>query len=123
MRVLLDECVPRPLCDWLRPAHEVATVQERANGTYDILVTADKGFAYQQNVTDLNLAVIVLPTSNVRNVRACVQPLVASFAAAQRGQLIVIDFGTAPVASWANLRLSEATPDGPITRHVFKLEP
>ena len=54
MRVLLDECVPRPLSKLL-PEHEVLTVQRmgwsginngellgRAEGEFDAFITADK---------------------------------------------------------------------------------
>jgi hypothetical protein len=73
MRILLDECVPRPLRNEL-PGHEVRTVAElgwsgkrngellslmKANG-FDVFVTVDQNVPYQQNLGAANVAVIVL---------------------------------------------------------------
>ena len=78
MRVLLDECVPRPLRREL-PEHEVSTVQELGwSGTrngqllklikdadFDAFVTTDQGLEYQQNLQAAEVAVVVLvATSN-----------------------------------------------------------
>ncbi len=62
MRILLDECLPGILTEWL-PRWEVRTVQEagwagisngellrRAEGEFDLLLTADKRLQYQQNL-------------------------------------------------------------------------
>ena len=71
MRVLLDECVPRPLRAELSD-HEVKTVAEAGwagvkNGAllqlaatqFDVLLTVDRNLEYQQNFADIPLAVIV----------------------------------------------------------------
>ncbi len=72
MRLLLDESVPRRLAQAL-PNHEVKTVIEmgwggikngdlltRAATGFDALVTVDKNLPYQQNLSSLALAVVVL---------------------------------------------------------------
>lgn len=72
MRLLLDESVPRRLSRAL-PDHEVKTVVEMGwsgikNGEllalaasgFDALITVDKNLPYQQNLTKLALAVVVL---------------------------------------------------------------
>ena len=79
MRLLLDESVPRPLRTSFPAAYEVRTVPEMgwagagngallalaADNGFDALVTVDRGFAYQQNLDDLPVpVVIVLAASN-----------------------------------------------------------
>ncbi len=72
MRVLLDECLPRRLRREL-PGHEVRTVGEAgwagvSNGTllrraaeaFDVFVTVDRNLTFQQNLSDLRIAVVVL---------------------------------------------------------------
>lgn len=72
MRVLLDECVPRRLRQEL-VSHEVRTVVEMgwagikggpllryARAEFDIFLTVDQGIQFQQNLSGLGLAVIVL---------------------------------------------------------------
>jgi hypothetical protein len=72
MRILLDECVPRKL-KFLLPDHDSRTVQEmgwdgKRNGAllaaadkeFDLLLTADRGYEYQQNLTGLHISVMVL---------------------------------------------------------------
>lgn len=74
MKILLDECVPRPLRKLLSD-NEVLTAQEagfggiengdllrRAEGKFDLFVTADKNLRYQQNLTGRKIAIIELPT-------------------------------------------------------------
>ena len=70
MRVLLDECVPRPLRRELA-GHNVQTVQElgwagKRNGelvrdaTFDAFVTTDQRFEYQQNIAAAKIPLVVL---------------------------------------------------------------
>ena len=99
MRILLDECVPRPLRRELAD-HEVRTVVEmgwagKRNGelmqllrteTFAVFLTTDQNLRYQQNLRGLPLAVVVLvaPTNRlddlvplmpqVRTVLAAIQP-------------------------------------------------
>ena len=99
MRILLDECMPRPLRRELH-GHEVRTVVEmgwagKQNGEllrlltaehFAAFITTDQNLRYQQNFRDLQLAVVVLiaPTntladlvplmSTVRTVLGTIQP-------------------------------------------------
>lgn len=73
MRILLDECVPRPLKRELTD-YEVRTVVEmgwagKKNGelltlmmqeSFTILLTADQNLRYQQNLQEAGVAVIVM---------------------------------------------------------------
>lgn len=72
MRVLLDECVTRYLKRDFT-GYEVFTVEDAgfkglknghllqaASGQYDVLVTVDQNFQYQQNLKTFTIAIIVL---------------------------------------------------------------
>lgn len=72
MRLLLDESVPRRLGQALRN-HEIKTVVEMgwsgiknghllalAASSFDVFITVDKNLPYQQNLSDLPIAVVVL---------------------------------------------------------------
>ena len=76
MRVLLDECFPRPLRAELFE-HEVKTVAEAGwagvkNGAllqlavtqFDALLTVDRNLEYQQSFVDLTIAVVVVIASS-----------------------------------------------------------
>lgn len=88
MRVLLDECVPRPLRAEL-PDHDVKTVAEAGwagvkNGAllqlaatqFDVLLTVDRSLEYQQNFSGLTIAVVVIVSSS--NDIDALRPLMAS---------------------------------------------
>ena len=73
MKLLLDECVPKRLKNDFRD-HDVRTVDETGlkgvvNGEllraavaleFDVLITVDQHIQFQQNISQLNLAVFVL---------------------------------------------------------------
>lgn len=73
MRILLDECVPRPLKRELTD-YQVRTVVEmgwsgKKNGellqlmtqeNFTILLTADRNLRYQQNLQEAGVAIVVL---------------------------------------------------------------
>ena len=93
MRVLLDENVPRKLKYQLMSEHEVQTVQERgwagllngallhaANAEFDAFVTLDRGIEYQQDLSGLQLRVVVIRAFS--NTLAELLPLVPSVLAA-----------------------------------------
>ena len=78
MRVLLDECLPRPLRREL-PGHEVRTVHEMgwtsvANGAllrlaerrFDAFLTVDRGIPHENPIAGLGIAVIVLHGAGTR---------------------------------------------------------
>ena len=87
MRILLDENIDRFL-EWLFDAElDVVTVQERGWGgrkngdllrlaalEFDAFVTMDKNLEYQQNLSDFDLAVVVLRAP--RNAFSVVAPLI-----------------------------------------------
>lgn len=72
MKLLLDECVPRPLRKEFR-GHNVSTIEEAgykslkngalikaASKDFDVLITVDKNIEYQQNVSELPISILVL---------------------------------------------------------------
>ena len=78
MRVLLDECLPRPLKREL-VGYDVKTAPEmgwasKTNGEllalaavdFDVFVTSDRNLSYQQNLSTFNIAVIVLVAASNR---------------------------------------------------------
>jgi hypothetical protein len=79
MRVLLDENLPVGLASLLEGRHHVATVAglrwqgvsngellTRMEGSFDVLVTMDRGLRYQQVLTGRTLAVLGLRTRSNR---------------------------------------------------------
>ena len=78
MRILLDECLPRKLKDYL-PGHEVRTVREMdwcgfSNGEllqlarpqFDLFMTFDQGFPYEQNLSQAGIAILLLTIGSNR---------------------------------------------------------
>ena len=79
MRILLDESLPRPLSRLL-VGHDVSTVAQEgwaslSNGvllrqaaaeTFDVMLTADQNIEFQQNLSTLPLAVVVLVAESNR---------------------------------------------------------
>jgi hypothetical protein len=79
MRILLDECVPRPLKRQL-PQYEVKTVTEMGwagtkNGQllkkmqdaqFTILLTTDQNLRYQQNLEQAGIAIVVMVADSNR---------------------------------------------------------
>jgi predicted nuclease of predicted toxin-antitoxin system len=82
MRILLDECVPRPLRRTL-PDHDVRTVVEmgwagKQNGellrllvaeNFAVFLTTDQNLRYQQNLRGLRVAIVVFvaPTNRMHD--------------------------------------------------------
>lgn len=93
MRILLDECVPRPLRREL-PGHDVRTIREmgwagKKNGEllalmagtgFEVLLTVDQNVRHQQNLAASGLSVVVMVASSNR--LADLLPLVSAVGAA-----------------------------------------
>jgi len=76
LKILIDECVPRPIIKMLA-GHAVNTVQDEgwgaykngdllrlAEGTFDLFITSDQNIRYQQNLAGRKIAVLVLSTNH-----------------------------------------------------------
>ncbi len=134
MRVLVDECLPRQLGQWLsaaRPDWTVLTVQDAgwasmkngallrtADGRFDLLITADKNMHHQQNFVGLNISVLVFPTNRAKLVRAGVMALVQSVPRVRPGEKAVMDL--AQSQDWSVANLVEVVVEQGIARHVFR---
>ena len=94
----MDECLPEILTDWLTPG-ELKTVQgvgwagigngdllRRAEGQFDVLLTADKRLRYQQNLKGRRLAIPVLPSNRLKVLRAMIGDIEAAIARMVPGQ-------------------------------------
>ena len=77
MKLLLDECVVRDLKRDLAE-HDVSTVVEAgfgglengqllraAAGKYDVLITVDRNLPFQQNISSLQIAVLILTSTGI----------------------------------------------------------
>ena len=104
MRLLLDECLPRPLKREL-VGHEVQTAAEaglaglkngalldQAAGRFDVFITVDANLRYQQNAAKLRLAVLVLraASNDMSDLRPLVPAVLAALPALAAGVIVEI---------------------------------
>ena len=105
MRVLLDECVPRPLKQALSD-HSVSTVGEMRwrgieNGEllalvreagFEAFITVDQNLAYQQNLQAAGLRVVILVarTNKLQDLQPLIPSLRAALALLAPGEMIRI---------------------------------
>ena len=104
-RILLDECLPRDLKKHLE-SHDVKTVPEagwasKENGEllalavpdFDVFVTVDRNLTFQQNLTDLRIAVIVLVARGNRliDLQPLVPRLLGAIDAIEPGRVVRVD--------------------------------
>ena len=104
MKVLFDQGTPVPLRRYLR-SHEVATVYELAWSTvqngilisqaeasgFDVLVTTDKNWKYQQNLSARRLAVVVLLSTSWPKIQVKVSAVVTAVDQATPGSYIEVE--------------------------------
>jgi hypothetical protein len=85
MKVLLDECVPWLMHRFLA-GYECKTAQlcgwggikngdllRKAEGQFDVFVTADQNIRYQQNLAGREIAIVELSTNDWRRIRAAAE--------------------------------------------------
>lgn len=105
MRILLDECVPRPVRRELA-GHDVHTVQSmgwsgKKNGEllalmvpdgFEVFVTVDQNLSYQQNLRAAKVAVIVLvaPTNRLSDLLPLMPSVRAALTTIQPGDLVEV---------------------------------
>jgi hypothetical protein len=106
MRILLDECVPRPLKRELS-GHDVHTVVEmgwsgKKNGellalmapeNFEVFLTVDQNLSYQQNLLAMKIAVIVMiaPTNKLVDLLPLMPSVHTALTTIQPGDLVEID--------------------------------
>ncbi len=98
MRVLLDQCTPAPVRDYLTN-HQVATAHQLGWGAlqngalikaaedagFEVLLTADSHMNKQQNLANLKLAIIVLSTNHWKSIFDAIESVVVAVDSAQPG--------------------------------------
>ena len=104
MRGLLDENLPRALAAELA-GHEVSTVQaagwsgttngellRRAKGSFDALLSMDRGLQHQQDLRALRLRIVIIraPSNRMVHLRPLVASILNTLASLPAGQLRVV---------------------------------
>ena len=103
MRLLLDECVPRPLKRDLT-GHEVSTVVERGwsskrnsellklirAAAFEAFLTVDQNLPFQQNVAASGVAVVVAVarTNRLKDLRPLVPGILAALRDVKPGEIV-----------------------------------
>lgn len=104
MRLILDECIDRRLARDLAD-HEVKTVPQMGwagikNGqllslladTFDVFITVDRNLAFQQNLPQFSIAVIVLQARSNRlaDLKPLVPDILAALSTAPKGKATLV---------------------------------
>ena len=100
MKLLFDECMPQPLRRYLAD-FEVSTAQEmgwgrlkngellkRAEGVFDVFVTADQRLKHQQSLKGKRLAILVLSTNRWAIVKVKTAEIIAAIRALKPGHYV-----------------------------------
>ncbi|HEV8544573.1 MAG TPA: hypothetical protein VGR78_19460 [Verrucomicrobiae bacterium] len=100
MRVLFDQGTPLPLRKFL-VGHDVQTTFRMgwaklkngdpiraAENDFDLIITTDKNWKYQQRVLNRRIAIAVLPSANWPKLKLRVQELIPKINAAKAGDYI-----------------------------------
>jgi len=106
MKILLDECVPKPIKRSLSVGgHQCTTVPEaglagKSNGellnlaarNFDVFVTLDKGIPFQQNVAVHDIAVLLIrsASSRVEDILPYIPACLVALSSIKAGQLVVV---------------------------------
>lgn len=103
MRLLLDEHLDRRLKRFFGEEHEVVTVRERGWGgkengdlieaaqqEFDALVTMDRGIPHQQNLTDVDLVILLLeaPSNRLADLAPLVQRIETALSGTRPGEVV-----------------------------------
>jgi predicted nuclease of predicted toxin-antitoxin system len=107
VRILLDECIDQRFARDLED-HDVSHVRalgwaslgdgallRRASQEFEVFLTVDRGIAFQQNLSGVSVAIIVLRVK--RNTRAHLRPLVPEL-------LRTLEFASAGSVTWLPAR-------------------
>ena len=105
MKLLLDECLPHPL-KRLFSGQDCNTVQEMgwsgktngellalADGNFDVLVTADQGIQYEQNLAGRGIALLILsaPTNKLEDLKPLVPAALSALSTLQPGRVVRVN--------------------------------
>lgn len=104
MKLLLDECIPARLRSDF-PGHDVRTIDQAGlkglkNGTllrvasrdFDVLITVDQKIPYQQNLSDLSIAIVIMMARSNRysELRNLVPKVLEAIASIRKGEIVRI---------------------------------
>jgi predicted nuclease of predicted toxin-antitoxin system len=103
MRLLIDECIDEHLRH-LFPGHDCQTARFEklaglANGDllsaaellgFDVLVTVDQNFPFQQNLEGRRIALLILcgPTNRLRDLKALIPAALAALVSIKPGEIV-----------------------------------
>ncbi len=105
MRLLLDEMLPRRLAPLFAPEMEAITVRQRgwtaktngellaaAQGEFDALVTMDRNMPFQQNLANVDLAIVLLeaPSNRLVDLSPLVEKAKFALSEARPGELVYV---------------------------------
>lgn len=104
MLVLFDQGTPVGIRDSL-PGHTIRTAYQQGWSTllngellrvaehhgFDVLVTTDKNLAYQQNLGNRRIAIVVLGNSRWSMVQPALHRIAAAISAAKPGDYVVVE--------------------------------
>jgi len=106
LRILLDECIDRRFAGEIA-GHDVKTVEDMGwkgvkNGKllslcekeFDVFITVDQNLPHQQNLSALNVAVLILaaPTNKLSDLKRLVPTILAELLLAKRRQATTIAY-------------------------------
>ncbi len=105
MKVLLDECLDWRLGREL-PGHEVKTVQDMgwdgvkngrllalAQAEFQVFITGDRNLSFQQNLSRISLAVVVLRATSIRliHTRPLMPKVLARLPSIKPGEVVTVE--------------------------------
>lgn len=104
MLILFDQNVPLPIRQFL-PGHTVKTAWEQhwdklSNGRllaaaeaegFDLLMTCDQGFAFQQDLTKRRIAIVLLRSGQWPYIRPAIAKVVEAVSASRPGTLTTVE--------------------------------
>jgi hypothetical protein len=104
VKVLVDECLPKPLIRALR-GHNFRTVQEmgwggldngkllaKADDVFHVFLTSDQNLRYQQNLKSRLLSVVLLPTNHWPSLRNYISRVQRAVDTAKPGGYVEVSF-------------------------------
>jgi hypothetical protein len=128
----VNPCVPAKLRTQLPQNHDVTTVPrmgwsgtkngvllEMADRQFDVFITADQHVYDQQNLSDLRVAILVIPTNNARIVQRLVPALLQSLDVIEPGMYVIMNVGL-DSDQWPELRLQEIATNGRKHEHICR---
>ena len=102
MRIIIDECVPSIVKRI--PDRDIVTVQDmgwagikngelvkRVAAEFDVFITSDKNLRHQQNLSALDLSIVLLPSNQVPVVQSLLPKIDSALDDLSKGSFIEID--------------------------------